>query len=293
MHLRSWLLTPGDSAKKLEKAAATGADVIVIDLECSVAPAKKALAREQAAAWLAIHRTQILENRKLGRWVRINAIDSRMWRDDVIAVMAGAPDGIILPKSAGPASIQHLASEIYELEQRHGVASGSTRILPVVSGTAHAALTINSYVDASMPRLAGLGWDADALAAALGASRQREPGVGWSDPFRLARGQTLLAAHARGEIALETPHGDAADLDGMKLAAVAARADGFTGMMAIHPAQVPVINAAFTPTEAEIAEARAIMAAFNGDPEIGALQFDRRTIDKPQLRLARRRLGLD
>ena len=292
MAMRSWLFVPGDSEKKLGKAAATGADVIIVDLEDSVAPANKARARELAREWLGAHRQQVAE-RKFGRWVRINALDSRMWRDDLVAVLPGAPDGIMLPKSAGPESVQALGAELYELEQRSGLATGSVKILPLVSETAAAAISIPAYASAPLPRLAGLTWGGEDLSAAIGASRKYDKDGRWTDAFRLVRAQTLLTAHARGVIAIDTLHADFADTKGLKRIAEEARADGFTGMLAIHPAQVPVINEAFTPTEAELEEARAIVAAFAGSPDAGTLQIDRRMIDRPHLTLARRMLGIE
>jgi len=292
MAMHSWLFVPGDSEKKLGKAAATGADVIIVDLEDSVAPANKPRARELARDWLAAHRNQVAE-RKFGRWVRINALDSRMWRDDLVAVLPGAPDGIMLPKSAGPESVQALGAELYELEQRSGLATGSVKILPLVSETAAAAISIPAYASAPLPRLAGLTWGGEDLSAAIGASRKYDKDGRWTDAFRFVRAQTLLTAHARGVIAIDTLHADFADTKGLKRIAEEARADGFTGMLAIHPAQVPVINEAFTPTEAELEEARAIVAAFAGSPDAGTLQIDRRMIDRPHLTLARRMLGIE
>ena len=293
MTLRSWLFVPADSDKKLGKASGTGADAIIVDLEDSVALGAKETAREMAREWLSAHRQQIVEQRRAARWVRINALDSRMWRDDLIAVMAGAPDGIMLPKAAGPIAVQQLAAELYELEQRFHIPTGSTKILPLVSETAQSAMTIGDYVGDSNPRLAGLTWGAEDLSAALGATRKRDAQGLWTDTFRFVRAQTLLAAHARGIMAIDTLHADFGDRDGLQRVADAARGDGFTGMLAIHPAQVPVINAAFAPSEAELADARAVVAAFDANPEAGTLQIDRRMIDQPHLALARRLLGIE
>ncbi len=293
MTLRSWLFVPADSEKKLGKAIGTGADAIIVDLEDSVALGAKEIAREMAREWLNVHRQQIVEQRQAARWVRINALDSRMWREDLVAVMAGVPDGIMLPKAAGPIAVQQLAAELYELEQRFQIPTGSTKILPLVSETAQSALTIADYAGDSNPRLAGLTWGAEDLSAALGATRKRDAQGLWTDTFRFIRAQTLLAAHARGIMAIDTLHADFGDRDGLQRVADAARGDGFTGMLAIHPAQVPIINAAFTPSEAELAEARAVVAAFGANPEAGTLQIDRRMIDQPHLALARRLLGIE
>ena len=293
MATRSWLFVPGDSERKLARAVSTGADVIIVDLEDSVAPANKPIARDMARSWLTLHRQQVLQDRRMGRWVRINALDTREWREDLVAVLPGAPDGIMLPKAAGPESVQQLGAELYELEGRSGIPAGSTKILPLVSETPSAALTIARYADASLPRLAGLTWGAEDLSAALGATRKRDDQGRWSDTFRYVRAQTLLTAHARGVPAIDTLHADFADTAGLKRAAETARADGFSGMLAIHPAQVEVINQAFTPSEEELAEARRIVEAFRNEPDAGALQIDRRMIDRPHLKLAQRVLGIE
>ncbi|MBB3859835.1 citrate lyase subunit beta/citryl-CoA lyase [Novosphingobium hassiacum] len=289
---RSWLFVPGDSDKKLGKAMATGAHAVIVDLEDSVAVAAKPQARAMARDWLAIHRQHVTENRPVARWVRINAIDTGLWREDLEVVMAGAPDGVMLPKCEGPEQLRMVAAEIYELEQRNRVANGATRILPLVSETATSALTIPSYVDVPMPRLAGLTWGAEDLSAVLGATRKRDAKGAWTDAFRFIRAQCLLTAHAKGVWAIDTLHDDFRDEAGTRRAAEAARGDGFTGMLAIHPDQVPIINTAFAPTEAELTEAQAIVALFAASPHAGTLQYNGRMVDQPHLRMAKQLLGI-
>lgn len=289
---RSWLFVPGDSEKKLAKAVETGAHAIIVDLEDSVAMQNKPAARRQAVQWLAIHR-QHVSTRSMKRWVRINPIDTGLWREDLIAIMAGAPDGIMLPKASGPDQIQQLAAELYELEQRNGVPALTTQILPLVSETPHAAMTIPSYLTAPMPRLYGLTWGAEDLSAAIGATRKRDARGEWTDTFRYVRSQVVLTAHAKGIAAIDTLYADFSDPAGLKTAADAARQDGFSGMLAIHPAQVPIINEAFAPTAEELAEARAIVDAFAANPGAGALQVAGRMVDQPHLKLARALLGLN
>jgi citrate lyase subunit beta/citryl-CoA lyase len=284
MAMRSWLFVPGDSDSKLAKAPDLGADVLIADLEDAVAPQAKIYARQTAASWL--------EERagSAQRWVRINGLDTPMWRDDLAAVMPAAPTGVMLPKAAGPDQVRTLAAELYELEGHHGIPSGSTRILPLVSETPAAALGIPDYAREQVPRLAGLTWGAEDLAAAIGASRKRDAEGRWTDAFRLVRSMVLLAAHARGLPAIDTLHADFRDLAGLERVAGESRADGFAGMLAIHPAQVEVINRAFTPTEAEVGEARAIVAAFAANPDAGVLQVEGRMVDQPHLEQARRLL---
>lgn len=289
---RSWLFVPADSEKKLGKAMSTGAHAVIVDLEDSVAPSAKTQARDMARDWLSVHRHHVIESRPMARWVRINAFDTGMWRDDLAVVMAGAPDGVMLPKCDGPEEIRQLSAEIYELEQRNQIAVGTTRILPLVSETARAAMTIPAYIDQSMPRLAGMTWGAEDLSAVLGASRKRDASGAWTDAFRFIRAQCLLTAHAKGVWAIDTLHDDFRDEIGTLAAAQSARADGFTGMLAIHPAQVPIINAAFAPTEAELTEAQAIVALFASNPNAGTLQYNGRMVDQPHLRMAKQLLGI-
>ncbi len=287
MPMRSWLFVPGDSEKKLAKVDRCGADVVIVDLEDAVAPQAKAAARELARHWL---RAQRRTGGSGQLWVRINAIDTPLWRDDVDAVIAAAPDGIMIPKASGPAQLQMLAAELHDREQRLGLPLGGTKLLPLVSETPAAALGIADYAATRIPRLAGLTWGAEDLSAALGASRKRDAEGRWTDTFRMVRAQVLLTAHACKVAPIDTLHADFRDLDGLQHAAQESYADGFAGMLAIHPDQVPVINAAFMPGEAEIAEARRIVEAFAAAPGSGALQMDGRMLDQPHLEQARRLL---
>lgn len=291
MRYRSWLLVPGDNEKRLGKAMATGADVVVVDLDATVPYETKPLARNLAAEWLIAHRRQVLEHAPMARWVRINSFDSRLWREDLVAVMRGAPEGLILPRATGPDMLRELAAELYELEQVNQLAPGSTKILPMAGDTARAALSIGAYVDAAIPRLAGLTWSPAGLAGDLDALRHHELRGGWTEPFRFVRGQVLLVARACGVMPIEALYEDIEDLKGLKIAAKAARADGFTGMFARHLEQVEEINAAFTPSEAELNAARNIVAAVDGELDAEMTPLDRRRIDQPQLKHAKQILG--
>jgi citrate lyase subunit beta/citryl-CoA lyase len=292
MARRSWLFVPAGSESKLEKAAGSGADVVIIDLEDSVAVEAKESARKLAQDWLIAHRLQVLEGRRLARWVRINGFDTPFWRDDLHAVMGTQPQGVILPKAAGAEQLQALSAELYGHEQRFGLPPNSTQIIPMVGETAASALTIPSYIDASLPRLAGLTWGAEDLAAALGATRKRDDNGAWTDVFSMVRAHVLLSAHARGVLAIDTPHPAFKDSEALEKIARGAAADGFDGMLAIHPSQVPVINAAFTPSPEKLAEARAIVETFAANPGAGAVSFAGRMIDQPHLAQARRLLDM-
>ena len=293
MPRRSWLFVPGDSDVKLEKVGSAGADVVVIDLEDAVAPHNKDHARQMARNWLIAHRHQVLDSHHHARWVRINSLDTHFWREDLLAVIPTAPEGIILPKCTGPEQVQALSAELYEIEQRNGVPANSTRIMPMVGETAKAALSIHSYIDASMPRLGGLTWGAEDLAASIGASRKRDEDNQWSDAFRMVHANVLLTAHARGVMAIDTLFSKFKDVEAFEQVARASAADGFDGMLAIHPSQVPVINKAFTPSPEKIAEAKAIIETFAANPGAGAVSFAGRMVDQPHLAQAKRLLGME
>jgi citrate lyase subunit beta/citryl-CoA lyase len=289
------LFIPGDSARKLAKARDTGAHALIIDLEDAVATDNKAAARALTAAWLTAARLREPAGASTQQqvWVRINAVETGLWREDLAAIVAGAPAGIIVPKAEGPAQLALISQELDALEQAHGLFPGQTRILPIISETARAAITIPAYADADLPRLAGLTWGAEDLGAALGVTRKRDGRGRWTDAFRMVRAQTLLVAHAVQVWAIDTLHADFRDDAGLMLVAAEAAADGFAGMLAIHPAQVAVINRAFAPDAVALAQARAIVAAFAANPGVGALQIEGKMIDQPHLRAARTLLGLD
>lgn len=274
MRLRSLLFVPGDRPERMTKASGLGADALILDLEDSVAPGKKAEARDAIAAFLA-------DQRRTPVFVRVNPLDSGLADDDLAAVLPGKPDGIVLPKAEGAASLAALDAKL----------DGDTLILPIASETPAAVFTLGTYGGVT-PRLAGLTWGAEDLPAAIGAATAREADGSYTAPYQLARSLTLFGAHAAGVPAIETVYPDFRDLEGLSAYAARGRRDGFAGMMAIHPSQVPVINAAFTPTTAEIAHARAIVDLFAANPGAGALQMDGKMVDAPHLKAARALLTL-
>ena len=274
MRLRSLLFVPGDRPERLAKAAASGADALILDLEDSVAPVAKAAARENVRAALSAPR----EGPAL--YVRINSIDSDDAAADLAALDGLYPDGIVLPKAEGGASVATLL-------KRH---AGDYRILPVATETPAAIFTLGTF-GAVAHRLAGVTWGAEDLPAAIGATTAREDDGNYTDPYRMVRALTLFGAHAAGVPAIETVFPDFGDSDGLAAYAARGRRDGFTGMMAIHPAQVPIINAAFSPSDAEVAHARRVVALFDANPGAGALQLDGKMVDAPHLKAARRVLA--
>ena len=270
MRLRSLLFVPGDRPDRMAKAMGVGADALILDLEDAVAPEAKPAARAAVAAFLAAPRDPAVR-----LFVRINPIDGPLAAEDLAAIADARPDGIVLPKAEGLVSLHALA------------ARGLTHIpvLPIATETPAAIFKLGEYACASVP-LAGLTWGAEDLPAAIGATAAREADGGYTTPYQLARSLTLFGAHAAGVAAIETVYPDFRDLDGLAAYAARGRRDGFTGMMAIHPAQVPVINAAFTPSADELARAQAIVDLFAANPGAGALQLDGRMVDAPHLKAA-------
>jgi len=281
MRLRSLLFVPGDRPERFAKAAASGADAIILDLEDSVAPANKVAAREAIGEYL---------NRKRETFtlLRINALDGQMVEADLAVAAMGLPDAIMLPKAAGAQTIRELDGKL------RGLLSGDAvlpPIMPIAAETPAAIFTLGSYGEVS-ERLLGLTWGAEDLPAAIGASANRQENGHFTSPIELARSLTLFAAHGAGVAAIDTVFSSISDGAGLTAYAARARRDGFNGMMAIHPSQVATINAAFTPVAEDVARAQAIVDAFAASPDAGVLQIDGKMIDAPHLKQARRILAL-
>ncbi|TCM17766.1 citrate lyase subunit beta/citryl-CoA lyase [Novosphingobium sp. PhB165] len=286
MKYRSWLIVPGNNEKRLGMTQGVGADVVVVDLGDTVPREARETGRRHAAQWLAASRPSGTGHRPTARWVRINSFESGLWREDLAAIMGSGPEGVILPRASGPDAVRELASEIYGHEERNGLAPGSTRIMPVAGETPTAALHISDYLESTHQRLDGLAWSAGGLGAALCVRQRRDGQGGWSDACRFVRAQVLLTAHASAIRAIEAPFEHFEDEVGLERAALRARADGFTGMFAVHPAQVAVINRAFAPPAEEFDEAREIVAAFAASPHLGSLAVCGRMVDRADLALA-------
>jgi len=279
MKLRSLLFVPGDRPERMVKAMAGGADALILDLEDSVAPASKPEARRAVRAFLAGE--QVARGKPI--FVRVNPLDGGLTGEDLDAVLQGHPDGIVLPKAEGGESVAELTRRL----TAHG--NATTVILAIATETPAAMFSLGTY--GGQPRLIGLTWGAEDLPAAIGAATSREADGRYAPPYELARSLCLFGAAAAGVQPIETVYPAFKDADGLAAYAARARRDGFTGMMAIHPAQIDVINAAFTPSDSEIAYARAVIAAFEANPEAGVLQLDGKMIDRPHLVQAQRVLG--
>ena len=279
---RSFLFVPGDSPRKMAKAEGTAAHALLLDLEDSVAADNLPAARQTVREYLASH----TDRERQQVWVRINPLDSGKALEDLAAIVGGAPDGLLLPKCRGGADIARLAQYLAALECRDDVAAGSIRIMPVATETAAAMFELGSYRNAS-PRLHGLTWGAEDLATALGAVTNREDDGAYALPYQLARSLCLLGAHAAGVRAVDTINANFRDMKGLAEEVRRARLDGFSGKLAIHPDQVPAINAGFRPSDAEIAHAKAIVAAFESAGGAGTVQVNGMMVDKPHLTQAR------
>jgi citrate lyase subunit beta/citryl-CoA lyase len=278
VRLRSLLFVPGDRPDQMQKALGAGADALILDLEDSVALQAKVQARAHVAAFLT------RDPRSVALFVRINPLTSGLTDQDLAAIADARPDGLMLPKAEGAASI-------VELGQRM-MARGmpAARILPIASETPAAIFRLAEYPGVA-DRLAGLTWGAEDLPAAIGATSARQPDGAFTAPYEMVRALTLFAAHAAQVPAIETVYPAFRDHEGLSQFAGRAARDGFTGMMAIHPSQVTIINAAFTPSAELVAHARRVVAEFHKHPDAGVVSIDGAMFDAPHLKQAQRILA--
>ncbi len=284
--MRSLLFVPGDSERKLAKGVSSGADVLIVDLEDSVAPQNKQLARDTAADFIVSRRREIAAS----IFVRVNDLSTGLTDDDLKRIVPSAPDGIMLPKSNGGQDVQHLSAKLRVLESESGLADGDIKIIPLVSETAIGVLSGASYRGAS-PRMAGLTWGAEDLSAAVGARSSRDDNGHYTDVFRYARTITILAATAAEVAAIDTVFVNFRDTDGLRKECLEAERDGFTAKLAIHPDQVPIINDAFTPSIESIEQAQNLVAAFEKAGNPGVVSIDGQMYDVPHLKRALRLLA--
>ena len=274
--MRFWRFAPRDSEKKMAKAIEESADIALFDLEDAVAPENKPLARKMTHDFLAPHPDQ-----RHRLWVRVNPLDGPWTLDDLSAVMPAQPGGIMLPKVNGRADADRLDSYLSAFEAAHGIEAGSTPLIVLITETAEAMFHTGS--SKSAPRVVAMAWGAENLADSIGASSNRNADGSYGFTYELARSLCVLGAAAAGVTAVETIHGDFRDLDGLRARAEKVRRDGYRGMLAIHPAQVDVINEAFTPTVKEIAEAQTIVDVFAANPNVGTIGYKGAMLDRPCL----------
>lgn len=285
MKLRSMLFVPADSERKLAKSVGSAADVLILDLEDSVAESRKAIARTMAAEFIAAHAASI--GPKL--FVRINPLDTPLAMPDLAGVVVPGLAGIVLPKMRGMADLVRLGHTLDALEARAGLAPLSVQMLPVATETAQALLSMAGF--GPHPRLAGVTWGAEDLSTAIGALSNKDEDGAFSPLYQWAASSCLAAAASAGVPPIDTLHVDFRDAEGLAATCRTSRRRGFRGRIAIHPDQVEPINAAYSPSQAELAHARRIVDAFAAQPDAGTLQIDGVMIDRPHLVQALRTLG--
>ena len=277
MILRSLLFVPADSEKKLAKARTSPADALILDLEDSVAPENRVNARGLAREFLKDKHPQSV-------WVRINPVNSADYRLELVEIGAAAPAGFIVPKPDSLDILRQLDCDLTDIEIACGLPQGGIKLIPVATETPLAVLNLADYRNPP-PRLAGVTWGAEDLSAELGAATNRDPDGAFAFTYQMVRSLALIAAKAADVVAIETLHADFRDADGLDRAARTARRDGFCGMLAIHPDQVEIVNAAFTPSPSDIAHAGRVVAAFADGAGVASL--DGKMLDKPHLKQAR------
>jgi citrate lyase subunit beta/citryl-CoA lyase len=284
--VRSLLFVPGDSEKKLAKSLQAGADVLLLDLEDSVGPDRKADARKITSAFIG-------ENGKRASatlYVRVNDFTTSLIDDDLAAIMPARPAGIMLPKASGPKDVTRLSAKLRVHEAENGIEDGTTRIIALIAETAAGVLAAPAFGEACA-RLAGVTWGAEDLSADIGARTPRDGEGRYTDTFRLARTLTILAAATVQTAAIDTVFVNFRDADALRAECAEAERDGFTAKMAIHPAQVPVINEVFTPSAESVAHSRAVVEAFAAAGNPGVIGIDGQMYDRPHLRRAERILA--
>jgi citrate lyase subunit beta/citryl-CoA lyase len=282
--MRSLLFVPAHDARKRDKGLASGADALILDLEDSVPEAEKAGARMQCREFVAGNRE------RMRLFVRVNGLSTGLTLADLEEVVKARPYGVMLPKCTGGKDVALLAMNLREIETRHGVEPGSTRVLPIVTETAASLFGLGTYATDAGPRLCGLFWGGEDLAADIGAKANRDASGRYTTPYQMARALTLLGATAAGVPAIDAVYTNFRDPEGLRAEAAEAARDGFTAKVAIHPDQIGTIHEVFTPTEAEVAWARRVIEAFDAAPTAGALALDGRMLDLPHYRSAQRLL---
>ncbi|NWK97889.1 CoA ester lyase [Sphingobium lactosutens] len=287
--IRSFLFIPGDSEKKLGKVDSVAADAFIFDLEDAVATARKAVARQMLPAFI---KERPRGQRKSQLWVRVNPLDTPWTLEDLAAIVPAAPDGIMLPKVNGPQDVAQVSHYLDALEVAHGIEPGSIKILPVATETAVSPFRLGDYADAGLDRLYGLTWGAEDLSSAIGASGNTDATGEWTHTYKMVRSLCLLGAHAAGGEAVDTLYVDFRDPEGLRASCKAARAEGFSGRVAIHPAQVDVINESFSPSPEEVDFARRVVELFAANPDSGTLGLDGKMLDIPHLKQAQKTLAM-
>src|SRR5215468_8692241 len=285
--MRSLLFVPADGGSKLDKALACGADAVIVDLEDSIAPDRKAQARASAAAFVKDAARGTTRPRIV---VRVNGLGTGLTDADLDAIAPAKPDAIMLPKAEGGAALVHADAKLAVREAQNDLADGHIKILPIATETAAALFLVGTFAGASA-RLIGMTWGAEDLSAELGARANRDAEGRFLDPYRLARSLCLAGAAAAAVAAIDTVFVDFRNDAGFRRECEEAARDGFVGKMAIHPAQVPIINEVFTPSTEAVAQAQSIVAGFAAAPGAGVVGIGGVMYDRPHLARAKQLLA--
>jgi citrate lyase subunit beta/citryl-CoA lyase len=289
MIIRSWLFVPGDSERKLEKGRENEADALILDLEDAVSNDRQDIAREMVREYLKANSDRSRQQ----LWVRINPLDTDLALPDLAAIMPGAPDGICLPKVYSAEEVNTLCNYLSALEAREGLDLGSTKILCVATETAASLLTFHTYLEGVSERLVGMTWGAEDLSAALGAMDNMNPNSGeYDDPYLMAKSFCLAACRAVDVQPVGVVYVNFRDDAGLETECLRDRKAGFIGKIAIHPAQPPIINLAFTPSDAEVDYAQRVVDVFEQNPGLGTVGLDGKMLDMPHLKQARNVLSM-
>ena len=283
--MRSLLFIPAHDMRKLMKGLDCGADALIIDLEDAVPEAEKARARTMCAEFVKAH------SGRLRLFVRVNALGTGLTRADLEAIVPAQPYGIMLPKCGSGRDVAAVDASLSDIEVRHGVAVGLLRVLPIVTESAASLFEMGSYALAAGSRLCGMLWGGEDLSADVGAVANRDANGRYTAPYELARSLTLLGATAAQVPAVDAVYTNFRDAEGLKVEAIEAVRDGFSAKAAIHPDQIGPINAAFTPSPADVQWARRVIAAFDENPSAGAVSIEGKMLDRPHCRSALRLLA--
>jgi citrate lyase subunit beta/citryl-CoA lyase len=281
---RSLHFVPGGNEKMMAKALTLPADGLILDLEDAVTPDRKAATRPIVRRWL-----ETLDFGGRERWVRMNPIFTEHAEADLAETIAGRPDGYVMPKPRRAEDVRRVTDRLDALEQRHGLPFGSTQLVLIATETPEGLLNIKE-IAAAGPRVAAVSWGIEDLSAAMGLPRTRDEQGRYLDIPRYARVMCAVAASAAGVEAIDTVYTDIPDLDGLRRECLEGVAMGFSGKISIHPGQIEVINAAFTPSKADAEDAVALIAAFEEHARrgAGAFAWKGQMMDMPHLTRARK-----
>lgn len=283
--MRSLLFVPGDSERKIAKGLICAADALILDLEDAVAPDRKAAARDLC------RKTLMGTGTPKRLFVRINALDTGETESDLDAIVAARPFAVVLPKCRSGADVSALAKSLAAHESRAGIPYGAIGILPIVTETAASLFGLGSYAHPALPRLCGMMWGGEDLAADLGAFVNRDSSGVYTAPYQLARALCLIGAATAGVTAVDSVYTDFRDHAGLLTEAARGLRDGFSAKAAIHPDQIDLIHAAFTPSVADVNHAVRVVSAFASVGGAGVVSMDGGMLDRPHYRGALRVLG--